>query len=155
MADRLVVLRAGRVEQIGTPQELHTRPATWQVADFMGYRNLLRLRVTEITGGEVTVAGDGLAVRGTPAGPVAAGDAVVAAVRPEHLRIGDPDAPGGVPCTVEVVEYQGREVAIEARTGNGLQLNLRSEHRSAPGDKITVTVDPADLLVYPAPVDCV
>ncbi|MBX6389622.1 MAG: ABC transporter ATP-binding protein, partial [Frankia sp.] len=44
MADRLVVLRAGRVQQIGTPEELHSRPANWHVADFMGFRNLLRLR---------------------------------------------------------------------------------------------------------------
>jgi putative spermidine/putrescine transport system ATP-binding protein len=153
MADRLVVLRAGRVQQIGTPEELHTRPANWHVADFMGYRNLLRLRAEDTTGDEVTVAGDGLSMRGTAMEPVTSGAAVVAAVRPENLRIGDPDASDGVPCTVEVVEYQGREVAIEARTAHGLELHLRSEHRPAPGDKITVTADPADLLVYPAGED--
>ncbi|MFD0516926.1 ABC transporter ATP-binding protein [Paractinoplanes durhamensis] len=49
MADRLVVLRDGRVQQIGTPEELHTRPANRHVADFMGYRNLLPLKVTAVT----------------------------------------------------------------------------------------------------------
>ena len=39
MADRLVVLREGRVQQIGTPEQLHNNPANWHVADFMGYRN--------------------------------------------------------------------------------------------------------------------
>ena len=42
MADRLVVLREGAVQQVGTPEDLHTRPANWRVADFMGYRNLLQ-----------------------------------------------------------------------------------------------------------------
>src|SRR5699024_1741776 len=45
MADRLVVLREGRVQQVGTPEELHASPVNWHVADFMGYRNLLDVTV--------------------------------------------------------------------------------------------------------------
>ena len=150
MADRLVVLRNGLVQQIGTPEELHTRPANRHVADFMGYRNLLTLTAGESDGVTVTVTGDGIALRGTAVGAITSGRPVVAAVRPENLRIAGPDAPGGVGCTVEVVEYQGREVAVEVRTDHGIPLNLRTEQRPAPGDKVTVTVDPADLLVYPA-----
>src|SRR5699024_1581471 len=47
MADRLVVLREGRVQQVGTPEELHTSPVNWHVADFMGYRNLLDVTVDQ------------------------------------------------------------------------------------------------------------
>ena len=43
LADRLVVLREGRVQQVGTPEELHNNPVNWHVADFMGYRNLVDL----------------------------------------------------------------------------------------------------------------
>ena len=50
LADRLVVLRDGRVQQIGTPQELHDNPANWHVADFMGYRNLLDVTVDSVSG---------------------------------------------------------------------------------------------------------
>ena len=119
MADRLVVLRAGRVQQVGTPEQLHTAPRTWHVADFMGYRNLLPLRVTSVAGKAVTVEGSGLALHGTPVGTLKVGDDVVAGIRPEDLRGG----PGGVPATVEVVEYQGREFAVEARTA----LRARTE----------------------------
>jgi putative spermidine/putrescine transport system ATP-binding protein len=145
LADRLVVLRDGRVQQIGTPEELHAGPVNWHVADFMGYRNLLRLTAARSDGGRVLVEGDGLSLIGTPVGEISPGDEVVAAVRPEDLVIGDE----GVPATVEVVEYQGREVAIEARTAAGTVLNLRSHVRPAPGDAIRVAVDPVRLLVFP------
>ncbi|MFD0516925.1 TOBE domain-containing protein [Paractinoplanes durhamensis] len=79
-------------------------------------------------------------------GTLAAGDEVVAAVRPEDLVVGE----GGVPVTVEVVEYQGRELAVEARTEQGLRLHLRAVERPAPGDRITVVADPSRVLVFPA-----
>ncbi|GIF21510.1 putative spermidine/putrescine transport system ATP-binding protein [Actinoplanes tereljensis] len=146
MADRLVVLRDGRVQQIGTPEELHTRPANRHVADFMGYRNLLPMTVTAVTPAVVTVEGAGLTLRGTGVGTLAVGDEVVAAVRPEDLQVG----PDGVPVTVEVVEYQGRELAVEARTAQGTMLHLRAVERPTPGDRITVVADPARVLVFPA-----
>nr|WP_296074999.1 ABC transporter ATP-binding protein [uncultured Actinoplanes sp.] len=145
MADRLVVLRDGRVQQVGTPEQLHTRPANRHVADFMGYRNLLPMRVSGIAGDAVTVEGAGMSLRGTAAGPLAAGDEVVAGIRPEDLHVGE----GGVPATVEVVEYQGRELAVEARTADGVRLHLRTLDRPAPGDKITVVAHPSRVLVFP------
>ena len=155
MADRLVVLREGRVQQIGTPEDLHTRPANWHVADFMGFRNLLRLRAVERDGNEVVVEGDGLKLRGTPVGTVSAGDEVIAAVRPEQLNLEPDGSPNGVHATVEVVEYQGREVAVEVRTADGVLLHVRgaSATRPAPGDAVTVTVDPGALLVFPTVPD--
>ena len=59
MADRLVVLRNGKVQQIGAPEELHTTPANWHVADFMGFRNLLSMQVVEASAGRVVVEGAG------------------------------------------------------------------------------------------------
>ncbi|MEO3930439.1 ABC transporter ATP-binding protein [Micromonosporaceae bacterium B7E4] len=147
LADRLVVLREGRVQQVGTPEELHTRPANWHVADFMGYRNLLRLRAEQGGGPETVVTGQGMRLVGTPVGPVAAGAEVIAGVRPEDLRITGPDE--GVPAIVEVVEYQGREVAVEARTAEGVQFNLRTDQRPELGERIGIGVDPARLLVFP------
>ena len=149
LADRLVVLRAGRVQQIGTPEELHTSPANWHVADFMGYRNLLRLRAGPAGDGAVRVTGDGLDLTGTPVGEVRPGAEVIAGIRPEDLIVG-PAGGTGVPAVVEVVEYQGREVAVEAITDGGLRLNLRGARRPAPGDRITVGVAPERLLVFPA-----
>ncbi|MFG1606445.1 ABC transporter ATP-binding protein [Actinoplanes sp. NPDC049265] len=140
LADRLVVLRAGRVEQIGTPAELHDTPATAHVADFMGYRNLLPMKVSA----PGTVEGSGLSLPTKSTLP--AGSDVMVAVRPEDLVV----APGGVPVTVEVVEYQGREVAVEARTLAGVPVHLRTADRPAPGDQVTVAADPDRVLVFPA-----
>ena len=72
MADRLVVLRKGVAQQIGTPQELHTRPANWHVADFMGFRNLLQLTVARVDGDHVVVEGKGLRLAATSMAPLPA-----------------------------------------------------------------------------------
>ena len=140
LADRLVVLRDGQVQQIGTPAELHDEPANAHVADFMGYRNLLPMKVSS----PGTVEGSGLSFNATSSLPV--GSDVVVAIRPEDLLVGT----GGVPVTVEVVEYQGREAAVEARTLSGAPVHLRVTERPSPGDKVTVVADPARVLVFRA-----
>jgi putative spermidine/putrescine transport system ATP-binding protein len=153
LADRLVVLREGRVQQIGTPEELHARPANWHVADFMGFRNLLRLHASEVDSSGVLVEGIGLRLRGMPVGEVTPGAEVVAGIRPEDLRIVGSTADGAVgqiQATVEVVEYQGREFAVEARTSAGVQHTLRTSERPELGEKVTVVADPTRLLVFPA-----
>jgi putative spermidine/putrescine transport system ATP-binding protein len=149
MADRLVVLRGGRVQQVGTPEQLHTRPVNWHVADFMGFRNLLRLRVERVDGDRVEVTGHGLTLHGTPVAPVAAGDAVLAGIRPEDLGAGSGAGDDGVAATVEVVEYSGREFTVQARTAGGTELHLRTTRRLAPGDAVGIAFDPARLLVFP------
>ena len=90
LADRLVVLRDGRVQQIGTPEELHTHPANWHVADFMGYRNLLDLTVDSVSGS------DGSSVRARPVADrhrrheVRAATPCASAIRPHDLIVVDP-----------------------------------------------------------------
>ncbi|MFE9654503.1 ABC transporter ATP-binding protein [Micromonospora sp. NPDC006431] len=149
LADRLVVLRGGRVQQIGPPEQLHTRPGNWHVADFMGYRNLWPMRAQSVRSGLVTVEADGLRLVGDPVGDISPGDAVIAGVRPEDVRVAEPGAPDGVPAEIEVVEYQGRELAAEARTASGLQVHVRTEQRLAPGDAVSLRVTPHRLLVFP------
>lgn len=153
MADRLVVLREGRVQQIGTPEELHNHPANWHVADFMGYRNLVDLDVVSVTGPAVTVAGNGVVLHGTAVGSVAPGAAVRAAIRPEDLVVVSPSLParGGnsAKATVSVVEYHGREFAVGVTTPGGQLLHVRSDHAPAVGSTVELTADPSRVLVYP------
>jgi putative spermidine/putrescine transport system ATP-binding protein len=155
LADRLVVLRAGRVQQIGSPQALHTRPANWHVADFMGYRNLWPMRAVFPQGALVAVETDGFRLVGDPMGDVAPGDAVVAGVRPEDVRVGEPGeaATNTMSAEIEVVEYQGRELAAEARTASGVRVHLRTDRRVAPGDTVALSIDPERLLVFPSDSD--
>jgi putative spermidine/putrescine transport system ATP-binding protein len=149
LADRLVVLRAGRVQQVGTPEELHARPVNWHVADFMGFRNMIEMTAPQASGGEVVVEGEGLRLVGTVVSPVAAGSAIVAAVRPEDVRVAGAHEQNRIDAAVEVVEYQGRELAVEVRTDTGRALHLRTDQRLAPGDAVTLAIDPQRLLVYP------
>ncbi|MHA6618858.1 ABC transporter ATP-binding protein [Pseudonocardia sp. DLS-67] len=149
LADRLVVLRAGRVQQVGTPEELHARPANWHVADFMGFRNMIEMTAVRASGDEVVLEGEGMRLVGTAMSPVEAGAEVVAAVRPEDVRVVAADAENRIAATVDVVEYQGRELAVEARTDTGRALHLRTDQRLAPDDAVTLGVSPDRLLVYP------
>jgi putative spermidine/putrescine transport system ATP-binding protein len=168
LADRLVVLDAGRVAQIGTPAELYGAPASAYVAAFMGYRNILSLKVGRAESGHVSVAGRGVSLRGTLADEtarVAAGDAVQAAVRPDDLHIADTAAPGdtafdntGHPvfeAVAEVVEYHGRTLHVIAATGAGQRVHVNSDRPVAPGDTLALTADPAKVLVFaePAPAE--
>jgi putative spermidine/putrescine transport system ATP-binding protein len=153
LADRLVVLRAGRVQQVGTPEELHTRPVNWHVADFMGFRNMLRMTASQASSGEAVVEGSGLRLHGSAVSPVAAGASVVAAVRPEDVRVADGEGDDRIAATVDVVEYQGCELAVEVQTPSGLALHMRTDRRLAPGDAVTLTVAPQRLLVFPVEED--
>ena len=154
MADRLVVLRAGRVQQIGTPQELHTSPRTWHVADFMGYRNLLPVKAEKASepDGAAEVVLGGAPTRGTAVVPAAAGDRLVAAIRPEEISLGDGREPAGtgLRAVVEVVEYQGRELAVQVRTPDGTPVHVRTQRRVTGGDQVTLSFDPARLLLFAA-----
>ena len=158
MADRLVVLRQGRVQQVGTPEDLHARPANWHVADFMGFRNLLPATAVGAGPGVVGVDVEGVRLAGTAVAAVTAGERVAVGVRPEDLHVVDAPAPGEGPsaegdgrlaATVSVVEYQGREFAVEVAAG-GLRLHLRTAARLVPGDPVTLRVPPDRLLVFPA-----
>ena len=154
LADRLVVLRDGRVQQIGTPQELHNNPANWHVADFMGYRNLLDVTVESVSGSEARVSGHGLSLTGTAVHEVRAGDTVRVAIRPHDLIVVDPGQSVQGQNTLEglvtVVEYQGREFAVGVPPRRGRACSSRPSGAPQPGDRVTLAVDPARALIYQA-----
>ena len=154
LADRLVVLRLGEVQQVGTPQELHEHPINWHVADFMGYRNLLTGVVERVHGQTVTVSVLGTTVTGSTKDPLHAGDAVKVGLRPEDFDIAPagtaPEHLASIDATVEVVEYQGREFAVEARASDGQALHVRTARHVEPGQQVTLTAAHDRVLVFPA-----
>ena len=157
MADRLVVLRDGRVQQIGTPEELHDHPANWHVADFMGYRNLIDLTVGSIDGRQARLDGDGLSLVGTLVQDAEVGDPVRLAVRPSDFVVhrGDDIPVNAVDAIVNIVEYQGREFSLGVTTTSGRHLFVHSETAPTPGERVTLTVDPTRALAYAASLDTV
>ncbi|MGK3200393.1 ABC transporter ATP-binding protein [Amycolatopsis sp. MEPSY49] len=144
LADRLVVLREGAVQQIGTPEEVYAQPVNSYVASFMGYRNLLDVTVTGTAGTSVTVEGAG--VRLTGRGSLAQGPAKVA-IRPEDFVVGD-GAENALDVTVEIVEYHGRELSVSARLENGTPVYFRTDKRLAPGDTTRIGVPAERVLVF-------
>ena len=152
LATRLVVLRKGRLEQTGTPEDVYTNPASAYVAGFMGYRNLFPAALASRgPGSEVTIAAYGALVAGTfkgaGAGP-ACGAQVTVAIRPEDLTVDLPGSDNAIRAVAEVVEYHGRELSVQTRTGDGGVLHLKTDEPVVAGSVLTLTARPERVLVY-------
>ena len=146
LADRIVVMKDGLVQQVARPEEVYAQPANLQVARFMGYRNVIALKVGARAGERVTLEGAGFGLEGTAAQELG-GPQVSVAIRPEDLSIG----PGAnvISGKVENVEYGGRDSLVDVRVGNVL-LYARSAERVRVGEEVKLTVAPQRVLVYPA-----
>ena len=139
LADRIVVMRDGVVRQVGTPPELYARPAHADVAEFMGYRNLIRSRAS---GGNVSIAGINLV--GTPVEGAQDGNAVVA-IRPDDLRV-RPDGP--LTAQVESAQYHGSTFYCFGKAADGTELYFCSNERVTKGDSVRLGADAKHVLVY-------
>jgi len=149
LSDRIVVMREGRVLQVGPPADIHDRPCSVFVADFVGYRNLLPLTVSgRGADGLLTAEGGGLRLRGR--GNLALGSAVLAAIRPEDLSVVD-EASGaaGARGTVRLVEYQGREYDVEIPLQSGAVLKACLPSAPKVGSVVDLTVDPSRVVLLP------
>jgi multiple sugar transport system ATP-binding protein len=140
MADKIVVMKDGLVEQIGAPLELYDRPANTFVAGFIGSpaMNFLAGTVRRT---------NGAAIIELPAGRVTAdtaaqdGRKVTYGIRPEHLTIGREG--DGVLAEVIVVEPTGADTQVFARVGEQpLSAVFRERHQFAPGDRIWLRPEP-------------
>ena len=145
LADRLALLRDGRLEQAGTPEEIYGQPASAYAASFMGYRNLFELAVERCGGDGVSVAGGDLRLRGVDRRH-GQGAAATVAIRPEDFSVGA--GPNELRARVAVVEYRGHALAVEARTEAGRAVHLLTGERLVPGDEVTVSVAPERVLVF-------
>jgi putative spermidine/putrescine transport system ATP-binding protein len=147
LADRIVVMKDGLVQQVAGPEEVYAQPANLHVARFMGYRNVIGLNVGARNGEQVTLEGSGLGLQGT-AKQELGGPHVSVAIRPEDLSVGN--GANVIPGKVENVEYGGRDSLLDVRVGNGVLLHARSSERVQIGDDVKLTVAPQRVLVYPA-----
>ncbi|HXR69727.1 ABC transporter ATP-binding protein [Actinocrinis sp.] len=156
LATRLVVLRKGRLEQTGTPQEVYTNPVSAYVAGFMGYRNLFPASYLESGAGrEVTVSAFETSVTGTLiAGeqPVSGGEVTVA-IRPEDFTIAADADKNAIKAIAEVVEFHGRELSVQARTAAGGVLHLKTDQSVVAGSNLALTARPDRVLVYQGGLD--
>ena len=122
MADRIVVLRGGRVEQAGSPLHLYNHPANRFVAGFIGSPRMNFLEAVAHAGSAITV--DDMPPVSLPAAAETSdGEAVTLGVRPEHLGF---VADGGLPGTVDIVEQMGGESYVYVTLANGARLTVRN-----------------------------
>jgi putative spermidine/putrescine transport system ATP-binding protein len=142
LADRIVVLRDGQVRQIGTPEALYLQPAHPDVAEFMGYRNLVPTRAENVAN-RVDVLVGGARLSGVAMEPV--DGPAIAAIRPEDLT---PAADGPIMATVDTAEYRGRDFYGFARVKDGTELFFRSEARVRAGEAIRLNAPAERVLVY-------
>jgi iron(III) transport system ATP-binding protein len=158
MADRIALMNAGRIEQLGTPGELYLRPASRFVATFLGEVNRLPARV---------VAGRAETPIGTVAAPGAEeGSAVEVLLRPEGLRVAPPGEPGVPPppglagcnavAEVEACRLLGATTLVHMAVPDGQGGLLHLHARLPPGamlgrgERVTVAMDPERAFVFPA-----
>ena len=146
MSDRIAVMHAGKVEQLGTPEELYERPASRFVADFMGSTNLLHGTIesdgrVRLSSGEVApVAHDGLP----------AGSDVEISIRPEAVVVIPTGAPGAIEATVAQTAYLGSTISYQLRTRGGLALSVlvpKTGSRLPVGSDVAVTWPPSEALI--------
>ncbi|CAN7333634.1 ABC transporter ATP-binding protein [Paraburkholderia hospita] len=139
MADRIVVMNAGRIEQIGRPLELYDRPANLFVASFLGSPSM------NFAAGEVVSAPNGAALKladgaliplaGTSQAVAKPGAKVTLGVRPEHIEASNE----GIPMDVEVVEPTGAETHLYGKIGGAAWcVTMRQRASIEPGQRVTV-----------------
>ena len=140
MADRIVVLNGGEIEQIGTPLELYHQPKTRFVAGFLGAPAMNFLPVV-VQGDSVQLPGGGTLVMQAELKPSRQGAAELG-VRPERLRVVGPDAPSQLRCEVTVVEPLGADTLVMMRCeGHKLVVRGPGDSPLRPGDTAQLALD--------------
>ncbi|TPQ30269.1 sugar ABC transporter ATP-binding protein [Bradyrhizobium guangdongense] len=152
LADRIVVLNAGRIEQVGTPLELYNRPANAFVAGFIGSprMNFLPATVLSDDGTLRLSVGEREVALPRAASGLAAGARVTLGIRPEHIDIAHDT--GMLAATVDLVEQLGGETFIYATAPGLPQITLRQDGQSRfdRGDAVAIRFAPDHLHIFDA-----
>ena len=148
LADKIVVMNQGRIEQQGKPLDLYYRPANLFVAGFIGSpaMNLFNGRATS-TG--IDLGADGLVVL-PHALPIAEGSKVTLGIRPEHMRVAAGEGELQLPAVVDLVERLGETGYVHVRLASGAVAiaEIRGDTGLRTGDRTRVELDPAHLHLF-------
>ena len=152
MSDRIAVFNQGRIEQIGTPEELYDRPATRFVAGFIGDTNFISGRALSVAGGVCQVETAAGRAHATAGAGVVSGAAVSVAVRPERLVL-SVDGAAGLQGTITDIIYLGMVRKYVVRLADGSECIVvrqagaaGSEQREQP---VRLAWEPAHAIAFP------
>lgn len=145
MADKIVVLRSGVIEQVGTPLELYNNPRNLFVAGFIGSPKMNLLK-TVSSGGSLQVAGNMLTIPHETAGATTLG------VRPEHIGITENEGVRLADVRVDLIESLGGQTLVYASTADGqpLTVALNGQRQINVGATVPLYVDPAHTHLFAA-----
>jgi iron(III) transport system ATP-binding protein len=161
LADRIIVMNRGRIEQIGTPQEIYEQPRSQFVSEFVGTMNMLPAQVREVSDDDsVLLAVDwsdqGMRCSSAEAAGFRASQHVFASIRPERLRLNRERPNGGAnawECSITSAAYFGDhwEYVVAARDR---EMSVVAGHdvKASVGDQVYVSCDPADVVLLPREV---
>jgi spermidine/putrescine transport system ATP-binding protein len=152
MSDRIAVMNAGKVLQIGSPEEIYERPETRFVADFIGETNFLEGTVAEIDGDDIVVSLEGqAAVKARCNTPVEKGQAVNVVIRPEKFSLSDNGMMTG---RVEETIYIGTDTRYIIHLTDKMSVTVREQNldprqtrRYHVGDEVGLNWDPANAQI--------
>jgi len=133
MADQVVLMRAGRIEQHASPERLYARPATRFAAGFIGTPPMNLIALDRLYGHVVVAGTHGPALAGAPPGAATLG------VRPEHLRLD----PAGLPAAIDGVEYFGADSIVQCRVGDSrVAVRVPGRLQAARGESAGLAWEP-------------
>jgi multiple sugar transport system ATP-binding protein len=151
LAHRIVVMRAGRIEQVGTPLDLYNTPANRFVAGFIGapHMNFLKAQVAEADAASVTLTiGTNHKLLVPLSGhKLSIGEKVTVGIRPQHITLAND--PGSLTVKVRLVEALGSETVIHADLqGEKLLAVVQGQKQISPGDDVHFSVAGAPLHLF-------
>ena len=158
IADRMAVLNAGKIEQLGAPRELYRHPKNTFVANFMGETNLIKGTISGVDAGGIhvkTAIGEVVAATGANSPPPTA-SAVTLSVRPETIRVGDAPAgapnqfPGMLRDTAYLGEVAQHTVGVGPDAATQLsvfEMNPKHVVRDGAAERTSIWFDPRDVVV--------
>jgi iron(III) transport system ATP-binding protein len=146
IADRILFLDGGRVQQEGTPEEIYARPASKFVAEFMGSNNRLEGKIAEIKGSRARLEGDGWNLWGEPRGAKRQGDDASGLIRVERIRLAGEGGANRLAMSLKSTSYLGErwEYLLVA---SGLQIRVWGDKELPPGD-YSVEFPPEALWIF-------
>jgi iron(III) transport system ATP-binding protein len=154
LSDRIAVMHAGEIMQVGAPREVYARPVNKIVADFMGLVNLISARVVRVSGeeGVVAVGGEHPISAALPPGAVA-GQTVQVAIRPESLQLvpaSAADGVGSVPGRVVEVTFLGNIIDCHVTLDDGTRVRIQVDPGQTPevGQRVGIRFDGRQSSVF-------
>jgi iron(III) transport system ATP-binding protein len=147
IADRILLLDKGRIEQEGTPEQMYESPATLFAAEFMGSNNVLQGSVSEVRGKAGRIAGEGWALWGQLRGDLSPGQPAAAVIRIERTRLTDSDGDDVLPAALDTAMYLGERWDLVLHAGS---QRFRVWEAEAPGQRPLRARFPAEALwIFP------